>query len=519
MSKRILMVVLVGFLLIPGLLAGGCAGGEEELVAQFVGVPTTGTAPLEVSFADQSTGDVTSWEWDFDNDGTVDSTSRNPTHTYSVAGTYSVSLTVTGPDGSDTETRSGYINVAEIGEIIAGFRASPTSGTAPLEVTFTDESAGDIEEWEWDFNNDGVVDSTEQNPTNTYTAGGVYTVSLTVTGPDGSDTEVKSSYISVEAGLPDMIGISTYGIGAATYTYSEFFAECIEDATGMQVKCVPIEEEFSRFAALIKGEVQYQWQPAGGWYNLSRGVGEYEPLGNTRVRVVWKGAAQYYTFAVRADSDIDEISDLAGKRVPWVASPTIQLSYECLLAYGGLTWDDVQKIPMPSYTAAMTALVEGSVDVSTATPSSSTMYELESSPHGLRWLSIDIEDQEAYARFKAVTPYYSSGLVDWGAGCSPENPVGMVGGPAIIGTIPGRASFATTYAVVQAIWEGYDCYSEKHEELTKYTHDIAVMVEDVPIPFDDALVQFLKDIGEWTEEREAIQAQLLADEEERCGLD
>jgi len=175
----------------------GCAEEEEarEVVAQFVGVPTTGTVPLEVSFADQSTGDPTSWEWDFDNDGTVDSTSRNPTHTYSVAGTYSVSLTVTGPDDSDTETKSNYIRVAEVGEIIADFVGSPTSGTAPLEVQFTDQSAGEITAWVWDFG-DGQA-STEQSPSHTYDTVGEYTVSLAVTGPTGSDEEVKTDLILV----------------------------------------------------------------------------------------------------------------------------------------------------------------------------------------------------------------------------------------------------------------------------------------------------------------------------------
>ena len=63
-----------------------CAEEEEarEVAAQFVGVPTTGTAPLEVSFADQSEGDVTSWEWDFNNDGIVDSTQQNPTYEFTL---------------------------------------------------------------------------------------------------------------------------------------------------------------------------------------------------------------------------------------------------------------------------------------------------------------------------------------------------------------------------------------------------------------------------------------------------
>jgi PKD repeat protein len=76
----------------------------------------------------------------------------------------------------------------------------PTSGLEPLTVTFTDNSASHdgIVTWNWDFDNDGVTDSTEQNPTQVYAEDGVYTVSLKVTESDGdSDTMTKTDYITV----------------------------------------------------------------------------------------------------------------------------------------------------------------------------------------------------------------------------------------------------------------------------------------------------------------------------------
>jgi PKD repeat protein len=80
----------------------------------------------------------------------------------------------------------------------AEFSATPTSGSAPLSVQFTSLSTGEgISSWKWDFNNDGVVDSTEENPLYVYTAAGDYTVSLNVTNSGGSDTMTKTGYISV----------------------------------------------------------------------------------------------------------------------------------------------------------------------------------------------------------------------------------------------------------------------------------------------------------------------------------
>ncbi len=90
--------------------------------------------------------------------------------------------------------------------LIAGFNATPRSGAAPLEVAFTDESSGTVTAYAWDFQNNGIIDSTEQNPTYTYAAAGTYTVNLTVSGPGGSASDVKTDYITATApSHPDLV--------------------------------------------------------------------------------------------------------------------------------------------------------------------------------------------------------------------------------------------------------------------------------------------------------------------------
>ncbi len=81
-------------------------------VAGFGASVTSGPAPLTVVFADQSTGNVTSWAWDFDNNGTTDSTLRRPTYTYSSPGLYNVRLVVTNAFGATTLVKTGFIAVA-----------------------------------------------------------------------------------------------------------------------------------------------------------------------------------------------------------------------------------------------------------------------------------------------------------------------------------------------------------------------------------------------------------------------
>jgi PKD repeat protein len=173
-------------------------------VAGFSATPTAGDAPLSVQFTDESTGNITSYAWDFENDGTIDSTGQSPAFVYSTAGTYSVSLTVTGKGGSDDETKISYITVAEpLAKPVANFTADPVQGIAPLSVQFTDASTGyAITAYAWDFENDGTIDSTEQNPQHSYATPGMYSVSLTATNAAGSDTKTQTSFITVTEPAP-----------------------------------------------------------------------------------------------------------------------------------------------------------------------------------------------------------------------------------------------------------------------------------------------------------------------------
>ncbi|MDP3565174.1 MAG: PKD domain-containing protein, partial [Methanoregula sp.] len=174
-------------------------------VAGFSGTPTNGIAPLTVSFTDASTGMVADYSWDFNNDGVIDSTQKNPSYTYATPGTFTTKLFVTGTGGSDDETKTDYITVTAsptptpVPAPVAQFSGTPTSGYAPLTVQFTDESTGTYTAIYWDFNNDMQPDSVLKNPGYTFTQPGNYTVNMAITGPGGLDYEIKPNYITVIA--------------------------------------------------------------------------------------------------------------------------------------------------------------------------------------------------------------------------------------------------------------------------------------------------------------------------------
>ena len=169
-------------------------------VAAFSADVTSGTAPLAVTFSDQSTGAPTSWSWTFGDGGT--STVQSPVHSYAAAGTYSVTLTASNAGGPNSLTKTNYITVSSAPPPppVAAFSANVTSGPAPLAVTFTDQSTGAPTAWSWTFG-DGAT-STVQSPGHTYAAAGTYGVTLTASNAGGPNSLTKTNYITVNPAPP-----------------------------------------------------------------------------------------------------------------------------------------------------------------------------------------------------------------------------------------------------------------------------------------------------------------------------
>ncbi len=79
--------------------------------AAFAADKTTGYGATTVKVTDLSTGEITDWAWDLNGDGKIDSTAQNPSYTYDKNGSYTVTLTVSGPYSEGTLTKPGCIKI------------------------------------------------------------------------------------------------------------------------------------------------------------------------------------------------------------------------------------------------------------------------------------------------------------------------------------------------------------------------------------------------------------------------
>jgi len=161
------------------------------------------------------------------------------TDTYSI-GTLPAGATsfcaVTAYDSSKVE--SGYSNELSVlvpsAAPVVNFTASPTSGTAPLTVTFANTTSGQVTSWLWDFG-DGTT-STAQNPSHVYSAAGSYKPVLTATGPGGSASKTAATAISVgttAAATSTGTVSNTRALGlVAAYGFNEGSGSSVADISG-----------------------------------------------------------------------------------------------------------------------------------------------------------------------------------------------------------------------------------------------------------------------------------------------
>lgn len=163
-------------------------------MAVFTADPTSGVAPLEVSFDASASmdpdGEIVSFEFDFGNDST--STDAVTTTTYESAGMFTVTLVVTDNEGA-TDTATQVITVTEEAANmapVAELMAMPTSGTAPLTVNFdaanSSDADGNIVSFEFVFGDGGSQTDTLETAMNTYTTPGTFEAFVVVTDNEGA---------------------------------------------------------------------------------------------------------------------------------------------------------------------------------------------------------------------------------------------------------------------------------------------------------------------------------------------
>lgn len=175
--------------------------GVPAPVAAFTASSTNVTVGQTVTFTNQSTGEITAYAWDF-GDGTT-SNEENPTHSYGAAGSYLVTLHVSGPGGT-SEAAQTTITVTDV----AVFSCDYTGDTAPLleqsvtyRATYTGLNGRTVTSQSWTLTPPGSQVSADNSWLTTWTAPGQYSLTYTAELDDGADCTVTKTIVVADSTL------------------------------------------------------------------------------------------------------------------------------------------------------------------------------------------------------------------------------------------------------------------------------------------------------------------------------
>ena len=188
--------------------------------------PVTGTKTFNVQFNDTSGGYPTTWTWDFEGDGVIDSWIQDPVHAYTAAGSYSPILTASNLYGSTTKI--GSITVTN--PTTVDFTFNQPSAVAPSAVTFAEAASPGGTSYDWTFGA-GQGSGTGATTSHTFATAGTYVVTLTVTYPTGPVAVSKSVTVSTSLCLVPSLDRAKRSVAQASWGAAGF-SGAITDGPG-----------------------------------------------------------------------------------------------------------------------------------------------------------------------------------------------------------------------------------------------------------------------------------------------
>ncbi|WBU28632.1 TAXI family TRAP transporter solute-binding subunit [Rhodopseudomonas palustris] len=301
--------------------------------------------------------------------------------------------------------------------------------------------------------------------------------------------------------LPTTMAFTAYDTGTAGFNIAVAVGKMMKDKHGTDVRVLPAGNDVARLAPLRNGRAQLAWMGSGTYF-AQEGVFEFgakewgpQPLQITLSVVDCNGSS----LGVAADIGVKEVKDLRGKRVGFVVgSPALNQNALGIMAYGGLTKDDVKIVEFASYGAMWKGLVNNDVDAAFGTTITGPAREAENSPRGLIWPPMPHADKAAWERVKKVAPFFNPAMSSCGAAHQPGKPIELSNYPYPIATVYATQSADQVYSITKAMIVDYDAYKDNAPGAT----GLAVKTQTMKwvVPFHPGAVKALKEAGQWTAE-------------------
>ncbi|MDO9560337.1 MAG: TAXI family TRAP transporter solute-binding subunit [Bradyrhizobium sp.] len=308
--------------------------------------------------------------------------------------------------------------------------------------------------------------------------------------------------------LPPTMAFTAYDTGTSGFNIAVGVGKMLKDKYGTDVRVLPAGNDVARLAPLRAGRSMLAWMGTGVYF-AQEGVFEFgvkewgpQPLQMTLSTIDCNGLS----VGVAKDAGVKEWKDFRGKRLGHVVgSPALNQNALAIIAYAGLTKNDVKIVEFASYGAMWKGIINNDADGGFASTVTGPARELENSPRGLVWPELPVADKEGWARVQKIGAFFQPHVTTCGAAIS--KPLNLATYPYPIATTYATQPADQVYALTKAMIAGYDSYKDSAPGSSGL--DVKRQTKQWVIPFHPGAVKALKEAGNWTDADEKFNNDLI----------
>ncbi|HEX6298074.1 MAG TPA: TAXI family TRAP transporter solute-binding subunit [Burkholderiales bacterium] len=310
--------------------------------------------------------------------------------------------------------------------------------------------------------------------------------------------------------LPSTLTFTAYDTGSSGFNIAVAVGKTLKDKHGTDVRVLPAGNDVARLAPLKANRAQASAMGIGVYF-AQEGVFEFgvKDWGPQPLRLILASSAcNAISLGVAKDTGVKQIKDLKGKRIGMVVgSPALNQNAFAILAFGGLTRNDVKLVEFSSYGAMWKGIINNEVDAAIASTISGQAKEAEASPRGLLYPPTPAADREGWARLNKFGPYYAPHKATCGVGITAANPVELPNYPYPIFMAYAQQPAELVYNLAKAMIDGYDGYKDGAPGADGL--ELKRQILTWALPYHEGAVRAMKEAGVWKAEHDAHNQSLL----------
>ena len=313
-------------------------------------------------------------------------------------------------------------------------------------------------------------------------------------GSDGADP--ANGLLVIAVGQPGSV-LNAVGTGVAKLVSEQ-------TTTPMRVRVTS-----SMDAIVGAGDAELGVSASDSAHLSSHGLRHYEGRPQRDLRLALAGPPLLLGFLVRGDSEITDLSELAGERVPGDYPNARPMHYDgsVMLEAVGLGWEDLDVVPVASFRDGVQAFIEGRTVATISSVGSGMTQQADASLGGVRFVSLPRDADLSERMWRSEPGFHAVEVVSGYALGVNEDMV--LAGKEVYLTANAHTSPDVVYEIVSLLWDRIETLSTVHPLFGQWHHEDMLNAR-VTVPFHEGTVRLLKERGDWTDEHERTHERLLA---------